>query len=160
MNGIKLVCTDVDGVLTDGGIYYTERGEELKKFNTRDGMGVDLLRKAGIPVAFITGEETGFTKARAKKLGVEDLYLGCKADDKAAALDKLAEKYGISVSQIAYIGDDVNDIEALKKAGFACAVADGRPEVKEAADYTTRAKGGEGAFREISDMILAREKEP
>ena len=151
--GIKLLATDVDGVLTDGGMYYSERGDELKKFNTRDGKGIELLRQAGIKVVLITSENTQLVKRRAKKLKVDALYQGIR--DKAAAIQELTAKYGISRQEIAYIGDDVNDLAALRAVGLAITVADGLPENKKVADYVTQARGGEGAVREVAMLVLA-----
>ena len=151
--GIKLLATDVDGVLTDGGMYYSERGDELKKFNTRDGKGIELLRQAGIRVVFITSENTQLVKRRAEKLKVDALHQGVR--DKAAVIQQATAKYGISRQEIAYIGDDVNDLAALQAVGLAVTGADGLPENKDVADYVTQARGGEGAVREVAMLILA-----
>ncbi len=151
--GIKLLATDVDGVLTDGGMYYSEYGDELKKFNTRDGKGIELLKQAGIKVVFITSENTQLVKRRAEKLKVDALYQGVR--DKAGVIQELTAKYGISRQEIAYIGDDINDLAALQAVGMAVTVADGLPENKEVAAYVTQARGGEGAVREMAMLILA-----
>jgi 3-deoxy-D-manno-octulosonate 8-phosphate phosphatase (KDO 8-P phosphatase) len=150
---IKLLATDVDGVLTDGGMYYSERGDELKKFNTRDGKGIELLRRTGVKVAFITSEDTLLVKRRAEKLKVDFVIQGAKG--KAAVLRELAGKCGIAIEETAYVGDDINDVEALKLVGFSATVADGMPDNKETCHYVTKAKGGEGAVREIAALIIS-----
>lgn len=146
-------ATDVDGVLTDAGIYYFESGEELKKFNTHDGMGIKLLQEAGIITAFITKEKTGIVERRGAKLAVPEVHQG--VEDKFQVLTQLAKKYGVQLQQVAYIGDDVNDIEALKAAGFSAAPADALPSVRKAVKYVCHKKGGEGAVREVVELILA-----
>ncbi|CAK7063171.1 HAD hydrolase family protein [Tissierella sp.] len=151
---IKLLITDSDGVLTDGGMYYSENGDELKKFNTKDGMGVQILREIGIDTVIITGENVELVKKRAEKLGIEEIYMGIK--DKASLVRKIAEDHGLKLEEIAYIGDDVNDLEAIKIAGIGCSVEDGMEQVKKTAKYVTKAKGGQGALREIAEIIIKR----
>jgi YrbI family 3-deoxy-D-manno-octulosonate 8-phosphate phosphatase len=150
---IKILALDVDGVLTDAGMYYSEHGDELKKFNTRDGKGIELLRDAGIKVVLITSEDTQLVERRAKKLRVDGLYQGIQ--DKAAVIRELQKKFGVSLHEIAFIGDDVNDLPALNMVGVAFTVADSLPENKGVADYITQNKGGEGAVREVAMLILA-----
>lgn len=150
---IRLVATDVDGVLTDAGMYYTEGGDELKKFNTRDGMGIKLLQKAGLITAIVTQERTKLVARRADKLAIPELHQGVM--DKLSCLRAMAHRYGLTLKQVAYIGDDVNDLEALRAAGFSAAPADALPPILEAVRYVCRKKGGEGAVREIADLILA-----
>ena len=150
---VRLLATDVDGVLTDAGMYYSESGDELKKFNTRDGMGIKLLQAAGLVTAFITREKTAIVERRGQKLAVPEVHQGI--DDKLAVLTTLARKYGITLSQIAYIGDDVNDLDALRAVGFSAAPADAMPSVLKSVHYVCKKKGGEGAVREIADLILA-----
>ena len=150
--GIKMLVMDVDGVLTDAGMYYSENGDELKKFNTRDGKGIELLHKAGIKTAIITGENSKIVTRRANKLKIGGLYQGVK--DKAAILRSLAAGYALALREIAFIGDDVNDLEVMEIVGLAVSVADGMPQVKRIAHYVTEKRGGEGAVREIADMIL------
>lgn len=152
LSKIRCVLTDCDGVLTDGGMYYGESGEELKKFNTRDGMGFRLLQEAGILTGIITGEAVELVERRAKKLRVDELHLG--ATEKAAIIRDICERRNLSFEQILYIGDDTNDTEAIRTAGVGCAVSDALKEAKEAADYITCARGGEGAFREVAVMVL------
>lgn len=148
---IKMFLTDCDGCLTDGGMYYSERGDELKKFNTRDGMGFGILRKRGVITGIVTSESVELNRRRADKLKLDVLEAGCK--DKATTVRRLCESYGIALENVCYIGDDVNDVDVIKMVGFGCAPADAMPEVKEAADYITEAKGGEGVIREVVDLI-------
>ena len=152
LKGIRLFATDVDGVLTDAGMYYTESGDELKKFNTQDGMGVKLLQGAGLLTAILTKENTAIVARRGAKLGIPEVHQG--VEDKIDVLRQLAEKYGLALEEIAYIGDDVNDLEALKAVGFSAAPADGHPLVCQVVHHVCRKKGGEGAVREVADMIL------
>ena len=149
---IKLVLTDVDGVLTDGGMYYSESGESMKKFNTRDSMGMELLLKHNIKTIFVTRENSKIVKKRVKKIAIVDLYSGIF--DKKNILTKILVKYNVKKDEIAYIGDDVNDIEIMKVVGFSATPLDGNFEVKKISDYTCNVKGGEGAFREMADLIL------
>ena len=150
---IKLVLTDVDGVLTDGGMYYSEKGEALKKFNTRDGMGVELLLQNKIKTIFITRENSKITESRAKKVKVTQVLSGIK--NKQVELIKICKKYSVKPENIAYIGDDVNDISIMKKIGFSCAPLDCNIEVKKMVNYVCSTKGGNGAFRELADLILS-----
>lgn len=150
---IRLFATDVDGVLTDAGMYYAESGEELKKFHSRDGMGIKLLQAAGLVTAFVTKEKTAIVERRGARLAVPEIHQG--VDDKLSVLRQLADKFGLTIQQIAYIGDDVNDLEALHAVGFSAAPADGVPQVLRVVDYVCQQKGGEGAVREVADLILA-----
>ena len=156
LRGIKLFATDVDGVLTDGGMYYAESGDEWKKFNTRDGMGIKLLQRAGIITAIVTQERTKLVARRAEKLTIPELHQGVM--DKLSLVRDMSARYGLTLSQVAYIGDDINDLETLKAVGFSATPADGMPEVAAAVDYICRKKGGEGAVREIIEMILAAQQ--
>lgn len=149
---IKMFLTDCDGVLTDGGMYYSENGDELKKFNTKDGMGFQILREHGIITGIITGEDRELNRRRAQKLKLDEIVSGCK--DKVEAIKTLCKKYGISPLNVCYIGDDVNDLEAIKFVGFGCCVADGNEKVKEIADYITKTQGGRGVVREVVERIL------
>lgn len=148
---IKMFLTDCDGCLTDGGMYYSENGDELKKFNTRDGMGVALLRAKGIITGIITSESVDLNRRRAEKLNLDVLEAGCK--DKVAVVKRLCEQYGIGLDNVAYIGDDINDMEVIKMVGYGCAPADSMPQVKAVADYVTKAKGGEGVIREVVSLL-------
>lgn len=149
---IRLFATDVDGVLTDAGMYYSETGDEWKKFNTRDGMGIKLLQRAGLITAIVTQERTKLVARRAEKLAIPELHQGVM--DKLSVIREMAGRHGMTLEQVVYIGDDVNDLEALKAVGFSAAPADGLPEVAAAVDYVCRKKGGEGAVREVIEMIL------
>ena len=152
LSGIKLFATDVDGVLTDAGMYYSESGDEWKKFNTRDGMGIKLLQRAGIITAIVTQERTKLVARRAEKLAIPELHQGVM--DKLSCVREMASRYGFTLSQVAYIGDDINDLETLKAVGFSASPADGMPQVAIVVDYICQKKGGEGAVREIIEMIL------
>lgn len=153
IKNIKLLATDCDGVLTDAGMYYSADGDYLKKFNTKDGKGLSMLMDKGIIVAIITGENSEIVKRRAEKLGIKDVYLGC--ENKVAAMEELLLKYNLSFEEIAYIGDDINDLELLKKAGVSFSVSDATDIVKQTVDYVTKNKGGYGAVREVADLILS-----
>ncbi|NLJ17768.1 acylneuraminate cytidylyltransferase [Globicatella sulfidifaciens] len=149
---IRCVLTDSDGVLTDGGMYYSENGDELKKFNTKDGMGFKLLRETGIITGIITGENIELVRRRAEKMKVDEVYLGIQ--DKMKILNEVCSKYSLDYEEIAYIGDDINDLEVIKTVGLGCTVNDGMECVKEVAKVITKAKGGEGAVREVVELIL------
>jgi YrbI family 3-deoxy-D-manno-octulosonate 8-phosphate phosphatase len=133
-------------------MYYGESGEELKKFNTRDGMGIKLLQDEGVTIAIITREQTKIVARRAKKLGITEVFQGAK--DKVAVLTDLSNKLGIPFEQMAYMGDDVNDVGALEVVGYAAAPADCVDQVRQVVHYVCQKKGGEGAVREVIDMIL------
>jgi YrbI family 3-deoxy-D-manno-octulosonate 8-phosphate phosphatase len=148
---------DVDGVLTDAGMYYSESGDEWKKFNTRDGMGIKLLQKAGLITAIVTQERTRLVARRAEKLAIPELHQGVM--DKLTVIRGMAARHGLSLRHVAYVGDDINDIEALKAVGFSAAPADGLPQVLEIVDYICRQKGGEGAVRELVEIILLSRNE-
>jgi 3-deoxy-D-manno-octulosonate 8-phosphate phosphatase (KDO 8-P phosphatase) len=152
LSQIRLFATDVDGVLTDAGMYYSETGDEWKKFNTRDGMGIKLLQRAGIITAIVTQERTKLVARRAEKLAIPELHQGVM--DKLSVIREMVARHGFSLKEVAYIGDDVNDLEALKAVGFSASPADGLPDILAAVDYVCRKKGGEGAVREIIEMIL------
>lgn len=144
---IKMLLTDCDGCLTDGGMYYSENGDELKKFNTKDGMAFEILREHGIITGIITGENVELNRRRAEKMKIDELHMGVK--DKLAVVKMLAEKYNISLDEIAYIGDDINDIPVMKKVGFSCCPGDAVSEVKKDADYISLTNGGCGVVRDI-----------
>ncbi len=150
----KLVITDIDGVWTDGGMYYDQEGNEWKKFNTSDSAGVLFLNILNIPFAIITGEDTQIVKRRADKLNVKHLYMGIK--DKVAVADKLCAELDITLEEVAYIGDDINDLELLRKVGLACSPANAPDYIKENVDFVTKKTGGEGAFREFVEEIIIR----
>lgn len=143
---------DVDGVLTDGGAYYSDEGIELKKFSIRDGMGIVLLQKAGYHVAIVTTENTKIVERRAERLKVSDIRQG--VINKVDAVEELLKKYSLAWSQVAFIGDDINDLTALKKSGFAAVPHNATAVNKKIADYITKADGGHGAVREVCDLLL------
>jgi YrbI family 3-deoxy-D-manno-octulosonate 8-phosphate phosphatase len=152
VSDIRLFATDCDGCLTDGGMYYSEAGDELKKFNTKDGMGFSLLRHAGIKTAIITGEDTKIVERRAGKLSVDYVIQG--STDKLTALKRIAAQEGITLAQTAYMGDDINDIQCMDAAGMAFTVPEASKEIREHADIITEAQGGHGAMREAAEYVL------
>ncbi len=152
MTPIKAVALDVDGVLTDGSFAWGPGGEEFKRFSFRDVMGISLAKKAGLVIALISGEASPLVDRFAQKMGIADVYKGCK--DKAAALREFAGHCGLSVEEICFVGDDVNDLPAFAVAGFAAAPADAHLKVKGEADYVAQAGGGHGAVREILEYLM------
>jgi len=155
-NDIKLFLSDVDGVLTDGGMYYSENGEELKKFNTRDGMGFQILREAGIKTGIITSETTKIVERRAAKLQIDHLSQGKKNGGKLTAALEICEKEGIDLSKVAYIGDDINCLELLSKVGYAACPSDAVKAVKNIPGIIILSKkGGEGAVREFIEYFIS-----
>lgn len=154
LTSIKLVATDCDGVLTDGGMYYTEQGDIMKKFNVVDGYGFELLRQAGIKTAILTAEKNPLLQKRADKLKIDYLYTGSK--DKLALLQGLCDELGISIKESAYMGDDVFDVPAIEACGFGCVPSSAFKRIQLSADYVTERKGGEGAFREMVEKILSQ----
>ncbi len=156
---IKLLILDVDGVLTDNGLYIDDNGVESKKFNIADGMGIWLAHQAGIEVALISGRSSKTTEFRAFQLKIKHIYLG--QSNKLEAYDQIKQKLNIKDDQIAYMGDDLPDIPVLKQVGFPICVRNAQPLVKRHAKFITKVKGGEGAVREVVDLILkAKKKDP
>lgn len=152
---IKLFLSDVDGVMTDAGMYYTESGDELKKFNTHDGMGFTLLRRAGIKTGMITSEDTKMVERRATKLKMDYLYQGKFFGDKLSAALEICAKENITIQEVAYIGDDVNCISLLEAVGVAACPANALPAVKKIKGIIhLDKKGGDGAVREFIDLLL------
>lgn len=150
---VKLLLTDCDGVLTDGGVYYSPAGELLKRFSIRDGMGVERLRTlAGVETGIVSGENSTPLKRRAEKLGIEECHLG--VSDKAETLRSIVAKRGLGRDKLAYIGDDVNDLEVFALVGLSACPSDAFDEVKGRADIICRNKGGYGAFREFAEIII------
>ncbi len=149
---VRLLILDVDGVLTDAGMYYSESGEESKKFNTRDGHGIRLLQDGGVPTAIVTRESTAIVERRAKKLHVEDVHQG--VFDKLPVVEALCQKHGVSLHEACYVGDDLGDLEVMQHVGLPIAVRDAVPAIRRVARYVTRTRGGEGAVREVCDLIL------
>jgi 3-deoxy-D-manno-octulosonate 8-phosphate phosphatase (KDO 8-P phosphatase) len=153
---VKLLALDVDGTLTDGSLYYSDSGEELKKFNVKDGQGLKTLMQAGVEVAIISASSSTSILHRAKKLGVTHIFIGI--EDKLAVLRSLCELLGISLSQIAYAGDDVNDLTAMQAVDCPFTVANGSLDNKKCAIYITQRFGGDGAVREICDLLVRSQK--
>lgn len=151
---IKIVLTDVDGVLTDGGMYYSDKGDAMKKFYVLDGMGVTLLRKKNISTIIITKEKTKIVKQWSVKMKIAKLYDGIV--QKETMLDKICSDYSVTPEEVAYIGDDINDVKLLKKVGLSAAPRDGIKKVKDVCDYVCKNNGGHGSFRELADLVLAR----
>ena len=149
---IKVVLTDVDGVLTDGGMYYTKEGDMMKKFHVRDGMGVTILRKNGIPTIIVTKEKNIIVTKWAQKMKIEKTFQGVLEKDKI--LEIVCKNFKVDAKEVAYIGDDVNDVPLLKKVGFAATPKDGISLAKKNSHYICTCKGGEGALREIAELIL------
>jgi 3-deoxy-D-manno-octulosonate 8-phosphate phosphatase (KDO 8-P phosphatase) len=152
-SGIRLVAFDVDGVFTDGHFLLSDDGVESKAFFTQDGFGIRQLLKAGIEVAIISGRKSLATTLRMQELGVRHVVLACP--DKAAAFDRLADELGVAAGETAYVGDDIPDLPLLAKVGYSVAVANAVLAVREYCDYTTGAAGGQGAVREVCELILA-----
>jgi 3-deoxy-D-manno-octulosonate 8-phosphate phosphatase (KDO 8-P phosphatase) len=153
---LRLVLTDSDGVLTDGGVYYSETGEALRRFTVRDGMGVERLREAGISTAIVTRERTGCVERRSAKLRLPHLFLGVQ--DKAAHLPEILAETGLEVEALGYIGDDVNDLGIMSRIGehgLTAAPADAMAEVLAVCQHRCTARGGHGAFRDFAEWILA-----
>jgi N-acylneuraminate cytidylyltransferase len=154
---IKLFLSDVDGVLTDGGMFYSENGDELKKFNTRDGMAFQLLREAGIKTGIITSENTRIVENRGKKLKIDYLSQGKRNGGKLLTAIDICKKEGVSLDEVAYIGDDINCFDLLSAVGFAACPSDAMHKIKEIPDiFVLQKKGGEGAVREFVELLLFR----
>ena len=149
---IKMFLTDCDGCLTDGGMYYTEYGDEIKKFNTRDGMAFSLLKKKGIITGIITGETSKLVSRRAEKLKLDILEQGCI--DKLTVVKELCAKYNMSLKNVLYIGDDINDIELIKSVGISCAPIDAIPPIKKIVKYVSKCKGGTGVIRDAYEEFF------
>ncbi|MFQ6099433.1 MAG: KdsC family phosphatase [Armatimonadota bacterium] len=149
---IRVLVLDVDGVLTDRGIYFDRDGPAMKRFDAHDGLGIQRLQDAGVAVAIVSGDDSDITAQRARMLGISLLRLG--VDDKQEAVRRLAADLGVSLEQMAYVGDDVTDLPAFDVVGLRVAVADAVAEVREAADILTEKEGGHGAVREVCDAIL------
>ena len=148
----KLVITDIDGVLTDGGMYYTEAGDVMKRFSVKDGWGVIFLRDLNVPVAIMTGENSPLVQKRADKLKIPYCYLGVK--DKLTKAKEICQEMNITLEDIAFIGDDLNDMQLLKQVGFSGSPSNAPYYVKQEVSYVTQAAGGYGAFREFVEKIL------
>ena len=149
---IKLIGTDIDGVWTDARMYVTPEGEWMKAFSTYDGMATAMLKKGGIIVAILTGENSDIVIARAEKLNIDEVYVD--EHEKLKRLTYLSKKYEISMDEVAYIGDDINDLEVLKAVGFSALAGNSPIQDQFTPDYITTRHGGNGAFREFADIIL------
>ena len=149
---IRLLVMDVDGVLTDGRMVLSDRGDELKMFHTHDGIGLALAHRAGLKTAMVTGETSPIAKARGEKLGVGTVLLGARR--KGDVVDALLAEHGLSPDALAYVGDDLLDLPALQRAGLAVTVADAVADVKAVAHVVTKAAGGHGAVRECVELLL------
>lgn len=150
---IKLVAFDIDGVMTDGRLYYTDFGNETKAFNVKDGLGIKLLRSTGVEIAIITGRTSELVKKRASDLKISKLVQG--REDKIVALKEMMEPMGIQAHEVAYMGDDLPDLSAIRFAGIGVAVADALPIIREHADMVMTCNGGDGAVREFCEWLMA-----
>jgi len=155
IKNIRLFVMDVDGTLTNGKVFYSKNGEELKIFSIRDGMGIELLRRGGLEIGIITSENSPIVVARAAKLKIENLILGSR--NKKKDLSELLNKLSVDKSETAFIGDDVNDIEVMKYVGLSACPSDSNKNVIEIADYVCSKPGGEGAVREFAELILVNQ---
>lgn len=149
---IKLLLLDVDGVLTDGRIVYDSRGQDLKFFDVHDGLGVYLLKKAGIKTILITAKGSRAIRPRAKDMQVEEVFEDISP--KTSVLDRILKKYNLKLDEICFVGDDLVDLCLMKKVGFPIAVFNASPEIKKVASYITLKEGGRGAVREVAELIL------
>jgi 3-deoxy-D-manno-octulosonate 8-phosphate phosphatase (KDO 8-P phosphatase) len=149
---VKLLLLDVDGVLTDGRIIYDSRGHDMKFFDVHDGLGVYLLKKAGIPTILITAKGSRAIRPRARDMRVEEVFENISP--KTQVLEKILKKYKVKVSEVCFVGDDLVDLCLMKKVGFPVAVFNAAPEIKQVASYITLREGGRGAVREVTELIL------
>ncbi|HVR84803.1 MAG TPA: HAD-IIIA family hydrolase [Planctomycetota bacterium] len=150
---IRALVLDVDGVLTDGGMYYGPSGEGLKRFNVKDGLGLRMIGEAGIEVALISGENSEILKRRAEKLKIDNVFVG--VEDKLRTMKEFLGPRNIGLDEVAYIGDDLNDLSALQAVALPIAVSDAVPQVRKAVKWVTSRRGGDGAVREVCDLLLA-----
>lgn len=149
---IQMLILDVDGVLTDGRLYYTNNGQEIKAFNVHDGHGIVMLKESGIKTAIISGRKSRSVTIRAREIGIQYIYQG--VFDKVKIMERIINREKISCENVCYIGDDVTDLALLARAGFSVSVMNGVPEVKSEVDYITTKEGGKGAVREVAEIIL------
>ncbi|HEY0296974.1 MAG TPA: HAD-IIIA family hydrolase [Bordetella sp.] len=150
---VRLMLFDVDGVLTDGSLYYGENGESFKRFHALDGHGLKLLMQSGVKVALVTGRSGSIVGRRAAELGIADVLVGVR--DKGAALTELTQRHGISVNETGFMGDDIIDLPAMQRAGFAASVPNALDYVAQSAHWVSSRPGGSGAVRECCDLLLA-----
>lgn len=158
LDAIRLLVLDVDGVLTDGGLYYDAAGLALKRFHSKDGLGLKLIQAGGIAVALLSGDPSPITAIRAQRLGIAHVLLGI--EDKGAALAGLLMELDLDWPQTAYMGDDLNDLPCLARAGFAAVPADAVPEAQAAAHYVCQLPGGQGCVREVCDLLRHAQQLP
>ena len=151
---IKLLILDVDGTLTDGGLYFNAEGQAMKRFDVQDGLGLVRLQEAGVEVALVSADTSPIVRVRAEKLGIRAVFAGC--DDKVDVVRRLLEERGLSPDEALYMGDDVTDLAAMSEVGNSAAPASAVAEVREAVDYVATKSGGHGAVREVCDLILAQ----
>ena len=156
LEGLKLMVFDVDGVLTDGGLWYTEQGETLKRFNALDGHGLKMLAVSGIQVALVTGRESPIIARRAAELGLGAVIQNVR--DKGAVLNELCTRYNVALEQTGFMGDDLIDLPAMQRAGFSASVPDAPIYITQAAHWVAERRGGHGAARECCDLILAAQQ--
>jgi 3-deoxy-D-manno-octulosonate 8-phosphate phosphatase (KDO 8-P phosphatase) len=149
---VRALLTDVDGVWTDGGMYFDATGQALKRFDVKDGYIVRPLQRAGVRLVWVTGDESAITRARAQKLGIDEVHEG--VEDKGAVVRAFLQRHGLQAGEAVYMGDDLNDLPAMQAAGFAACPGDAAPEVIAVADLVTSRPGGRGAVRELCDLIL------
>ncbi|TCS64053.1 KdsC family phosphatase [Varunaivibrio sulfuroxidans] len=149
---IKVLSLDVDGVLTDGGMYFDDHGGQMRKFNVKDGMGIKLVQRAGIEVCIITASTTPSIRHRAESLGIERAYLGVR--DKLGTLREICAKLGVTLDQVAHIGDDINDVDVLRAVGLPLTVNDAVAAVNAVARYVVPRSGGQGAVRYVCDLLV------
>ncbi|HZS41528.1 MAG TPA: HAD family hydrolase [Polyangia bacterium] len=158
LQAVRLLCLDVDGVMTDGHLYWAPGDVFWQRFNVRDGYGINLLRQSGVEVAILSGGDVPSARARAKSLGLTHALFGL--EDKVAAFNDVAGALGVSAREAAFIGDELVDVPLLRKVAFAATVPDAVEEVRAAVHYVTRRPGGDGAVREICDLIRAAQRSP
>jgi len=156
MPKIKAIAMDVDGVLTDGGVWWGPNGEEWKRFHFADIMGLSLAQQAGMVIALMSGENSPLVDRLAEKFGIRDVHKACK--DKARALHTFSERHGLLLEEICFIGDDVNDLPALSIVGLSACPADARPAIRKNCQIVSQLAGGNGAVREVVDKVLATAK--
>ncbi len=149
---IKLLICDVDGVMTDGGLFFGDNGLEYKAFHSRDGLGITMLQRSGIPLAVITARTSDVVSHRMKNLNIDLVFQGQR--NKVQAFEELRQKLQLNYTQIAYVGDDLVDLPVMRKAGLSIAVADAHERVKQQADWTTQHKGGHGAVRDVCELLM------
>ncbi|MGB3652970.1 MAG: HAD family hydrolase [Rivularia sp. (in: cyanobacteria)] len=152
LSSVKLLVMDVDGVLTDGGIYCTDNGQEIKRFDVKDGRGLKMLKEYGVNLAIISASNSSSILHRAKMLGITNVFIDI--EDKLEVLIKLCHTLGFSFSEVAYVGDDINDLTVMQKVHCPLTVDDAVHKVKESAIYITKKRGGQGAVREICELII------